>query len=94
MTALVEFEQVSKLYGDHVALDKVNFTLKKGRVVGLLGPNGAGKSTLMQVALGLLQIDKGSSQLFNHESWQLNSDIKQKIGYVAQQPVFFGWISI
>ena len=40
---------VSKLYGDQLALNKVSFEVKKGEIVGFLGPNGAGKSTMMKI---------------------------------------------
>ena len=42
-------KNVSKLYGDQYALNKVNFEVKKGEIVGFLGPNGAGKSTMMKI---------------------------------------------
>ena len=42
-------KDLSKKYGDQVALDKVSIDLKKGKIIGLLGPNGAGKSTLMKI---------------------------------------------
>jgi ABC-2 type transport system ATP-binding protein len=50
---MIEIDQVSKRYGDKVAVENLSFTVKPGIVTGFLGPNGAGKSTTMRVILGL-----------------------------------------
>jgi len=52
-----------KQYGEHVALDGVDLTVRRGRVHGLLGPNGAGKTTLLRVLLGLVRPDAGSVEV-------------------------------
>ena len=50
---MLEVRDLTKRFGDHVAVDHVSFTAKPGQVTGFLGPNGAGKSTTMRVILGL-----------------------------------------
>jgi ABC-2 type transport system ATP-binding protein len=50
---MIEVRDLSKRYGDKVAVDHLTFTVKPGRVTGSLGPNGAGKSTTMRLVLGL-----------------------------------------
>ena len=60
MTALVQFENVTKQYGDKKALDNVSFTLEPGKIYGLLGPNGSGKSTAIKIINDLLQPTSGT----------------------------------
>jgi ABC-2 type transport system ATP-binding protein len=55
--SLVEFKQVTKRYGNFTALENIDLTLERGRIIGLLGRNGAGKSTLMRSLLGFLKYD-------------------------------------
>jgi len=52
-TAMIQATQLTKRYGDTVAVDEVSFSVQPGRVTGFLGPNGAGKSTTMRMILGL-----------------------------------------
>ncbi|MER7567602.1 ABC transporter ATP-binding protein [Streptomyces sp. NPDC097941] len=61
---VVEFDQVSKAYGEVRAVDGLTLTLRPGETVALLGPNGAGKSTTLDLLLGLKQPDSGSVRLF------------------------------
>ncbi|HQV91045.1 MAG TPA: ATP-binding cassette domain-containing protein, partial [Phycicoccus sp.] len=50
---MIEARELTKKYGDKVAVDRLSFTVRPGIVTGLLGPNGAGKSTTMRILLGL-----------------------------------------
>jgi ABC-2 type transport system ATP-binding protein len=61
---VVEFDHVSKAYGEVRAVDGLTLTLRPGETVALLGPNGAGKSTTLDLLLGLKQPDSGSVRLF------------------------------
>ena len=72
-----------------LALNDLNMVLYPGMVVGLLGQNGAGKSTLMRCALGILSADTGDIRVLGESPAQLSSKVKERIGYVPQQP--FGY---
>lgn len=61
---LARADQVSRRYGDVLALDRVDLTVRAGEMVGLLGPNGAGKSTLMSLIVGLRRPTSGRVELF------------------------------
>ena len=52
--AILEARSLSKRYGSTLALNNVDITLPKGKIVGLLGPNGSGKTTLLKIVAGLL----------------------------------------
>ena len=49
---MIEVRNLVKKYGNHVAVDHLNFTVEKGKIYGFLGPNGAGKSTTMNMITG------------------------------------------
>jgi sulfate-transporting ATPase len=57
--SVIEFKDVSKAFGDKLLLDKVNFTIPPGAIVGIIGPNGAGKSTLFRMIVGQDKPDSG-----------------------------------
>lgn len=56
---MIKFSNVSKRYGQLLALNNISFDMKEGRVIGLLGPNGSGKSTIIKIINGLLKADSG-----------------------------------
>jgi len=59
MNAILETRALSKRYGATLALNNVDLTLPKGKIVGLLGPNGSGKTTLLKIVAGLLTPTSG-----------------------------------
>jgi ABC-2 type transport system ATP-binding protein len=61
--AMISVENVTKRYGDKVAVDDLSFQVKPGTVTGFLGPNGAGKSTTMRLILGLDAPSAGSASI-------------------------------
>lgn len=60
---LLEVRGLSKRYGDAAVLDRVDFDLRKGEILGVIGPNGAGKTTLMECLVGLSAIDAGGVEI-------------------------------
>ena len=67
MAAIMEAHDLTKRYGDTVALDSVNFEIGQG-ITGLLGPNGAGKSTAIKLFLGLLTPTEGSASVMGEHT--------------------------
>ena len=76
-------ENVSKLYGDTVALDRTSFTLNCG-IYGLLGPNGAGKTTLMRIMTDLLAPSTGRVLLDGQDISALGGEFRKRLGYLPQ----------
>ena len=68
---VIEFDSVSKHFGDTIAVQDVSFTVQPGRVVGLLGRNGAGKTTSLRMLLGLARPTAGAATFFGQTYDQL-----------------------
>lgn len=86
----VQVENLSKVYGDQVAVDSISFTLKKGEIVGFLGPNGAGKSTTMKMITGYLPPTNGSVQVCAKEVMTNTLFVQKRIGYLPEaNPLYY-----
>ncbi len=83
MTVL-EFKGVSGGYGSKEVLRGIDLHVKKGEVLGLLGRNGAGKTTLLKMAMGMMQPQKGSIQIFGQDPRLDPVATKRRIGYVGE----------
>ena len=79
---LIECKEVSKTFGEKVALDKVSVSFEKGRIFGLLGPNGAGKTTLIRIINRITMADSGSVTFDGHP---LAADDIYNIGYLPEE---------
>jgi ABC-2 type transport system ATP-binding protein len=75
-------------------LHDISFDIPAGAVVGLVGRNGAGKSTLLQCLAGLAAPDAGHSELLGCPSLDLSDAVRERLGYVAQTPDLFGWMTV
>ncbi|HNX90267.1 MAG TPA: ABC transporter ATP-binding protein [Candidatus Omnitrophota bacterium] len=83
--AAVEVKDLSKTFGDFKAVDRMNFTVKKGEIFGFLGPNGAGKSTTIKMLCGLLSPSAGAGHVSGFDILKEQESIKQNIGYMSQK---------
>lgn len=79
----MEVKGLTKHYGSFVAVDNIDFDLKRGEILGLLGPNGAGKSSTIQMLLGLLTPTSGHIEYFGKEFTQHRLEIQKKINYLS-----------
>jgi ABC-2 type transport system ATP-binding protein len=84
---------VTKHFGARQVLDRLDWQVAPGQVIGLLGRNGAGKSTLLECMLGLRELDGGSIQLFGEEAAALSDRARAGIGYVPQKSDLFDWLT-
>ncbi len=83
-TAVIEARELSKRYGDIVAVDCVSFSVQRGEIFGLLGPNGAGKSTTLEMLEGLRNIDSGSALVLGTDIEHEAAAVKRRIGVQLQ----------
>ena len=85
MTFPVITEGLTKRYGDIVAVDGVDLTVRSGEVYGFLGPNGAGKTTTLRMLCGLMEPSEGSARVAGHDASTESQAVKDQIGYMAQR---------
>jgi len=81
----VKVRELTKKFGDFVAVDNINLNIKKGEIFGFLGPNGAGKSTTMKMLCGLLLPSGGSGSVGGFDIMKESEEIKKNIGYMSQK---------
>lgn len=86
---LIECYGLNKRYGKKVALDGVDLTVGRGRIVGLLGPNGSGKTTLIKLLCGLLQPSSGEIAI---NGGPIGKASKAAISYLPDQMYFADWM--
>jgi ABC-2 type transport system ATP-binding protein len=83
---------LSKRYGDTLALDSLDLEVREGEVYGYLGPNGAGKTTTIRLLLGLHRPTGGRAELFGIDCWRDPVKAHRRVAYVAGEP--FLWPSM
>ena len=82
-------QNVSKKFGNFVALDKLSFNVKNGEIVALLGKNGAGKSTLLKIISGYMEPDFGDIKFDNITLRQNRIDFLQQLAYVPENSAIY-----
>jgi ABC-2 type transport system ATP-binding protein len=93
MPALIEAHDLTKKYGAHVALDRANFSVQAGRIVGLIGPNGAGKTTALRAVLGLTSY-QGQLQVLGREPFRERAALMQDATFIADVAVLPSWLRV
>lgn len=86
---MIEVKHLTKIYGDHTAVDDLSFTIEPGHIYGLLGPNGAGKSTTMNIVTGCLAATSGTVRICGHDIYEDPIAAKQCIGYLPEIPPLY-----
>ncbi len=82
----VHTDGLTKRYGDTLALDSLDLTVRQGEVYGYLGPNGAGKTTTIRLLLGLHRATSGHAKLFGIDAWRDAVRAHRRVAYVAGEP--------
>jgi ABC-2 type transport system ATP-binding protein len=88
----IRTKNLSKRYGDTLALDSLDLEVREGEVYGYLGPNGAGKTTTIRLLLGLHRPTSGWAEMFGIDCWRDPVKVHRRVAYVAGEP--FLWPSM
>ena len=81
---MIEVKNVTKKYGNFVAVDNISFNIKEGEIIGLLGPNGAGKSTTMNMITGFIEQTEGEIIIDGYGMLKKPKKAKKEIGYMPE----------
>jgi ABC-2 type transport system ATP-binding protein len=86
-------ENLSKRYGQRLAVDHLNLEVRRGEIVGFLGPNGAGKTTSIRMMLGLIAPSGGRALLFGADVTHDRAEILPRVGALIEQPALYTYMS-
>ncbi len=81
----IKVENLTKKYGDQIALNQVSFSIPKGEIVGFLGPNGAGKSTMMKILTTYISTFEGNAWVNNYSVLDDKIQVQKCVGYLPEQ---------
>ena len=86
---MITVQNLTKCYGDFMAVDHLSFEIAEGHIYGFLGPNGAGKSTTMNMMTGCLSATEGSVCIDGYDIFEQPKEAKRLIGYLPEQPPLY-----
>ena len=91
MEQLLNCQNLTKRYGYKTALDNIDLSLERGRIIGLLGPNGSGKTTLIKLINGLLAPSSGSIAI---NGFAPGAETKKIVSYLPERTYFNSWMKV
>jgi ABC-2 type transport system ATP-binding protein len=80
----IQVNNLSKKYGQQLALDSISFSIPSGEVVGFLGPNGAGKSTTMKILTGYIPASSGDASVCGLDLAEQSLEVRKLVGYLPE----------
>ena len=83
--AVIKVENLTRRFGDFIAVDHINFEVQPGEVVGYLGPNGSGKTTTIRMLLGLLEPSEGAATVLGFDAFKQSEQVRSRVGYMSQK---------
>lgn len=83
--AVIQVQNLTRRFGDFVAVDHINFEVQAGEVVGYLGPNGSGKTTTIRMLLGLLEPSDGKATVLGFDAFKQSEEVRSRVGYMSQK---------
>ncbi len=86
---MIEVKELSKFYGPRPAIDRLNFSIQPGEIVGFLGPNGAGKSTTMKIVTGFMPATSGTVTVAGFDVFEQSLQVKRNVGYLPETPPLY-----
>jgi len=81
---MIKVENLTKQYAGFTAIDKLNFEVEKGEIVGFLGPNGAGKSTTMRILTGYMPATSGTASIAGFDVFEQSIEARRHLGYLPE----------
>jgi ABC-2 type transport system ATP-binding protein len=88
-TPIIETQNLTKVYGDQVAVDALSFSIQEGEIFGFLGPNGSGKTTTLLMLLGLTEPSRGWAKVAAFDPTREAIKVKRIVGYMPENVGFY-----
>lgn len=82
---VIVVEDLTRRFGDFVAVDHISFNVQAGEIVGYLGPNGSGKTTTIRLLLGLLKPSEGYARVLGFDAFRQSEEVRRRSGYMSQR---------
>ena len=82
---VISVQNLTRRFGDFVAVDHINFDVHAGEIIGYLGPNGSGKTTTIRMLLGLLLPTEGKATVLGYDIAKQSEEIRLRVGYMSQK---------
>src|SRR5208337_4751700 len=86
---MIEVKNLTKLYGNFVAIRDVSFKAERGQILGFLGPNGAGKTTTMRIITGFMPATSGTVLVDGLDIFKESLQARRRIGYLPESPPLY-----
>lgn len=90
----ITIANLSKRFGDIIAVDNISLNVRQGEMFGIVGPDGAGKTTLMRMLCGILAPTSGNAAILGHDIIKNPDAVKKEIGYLSQRFSLYGDLSV
>lgn len=90
---MIQTENLTKKFDDHLAVDRLSLTVNEGEVFGFLGPNGAGKTTTVRMLTSLIAPTAGSATILNYRLGEHDQDIRRNVGLLTESPGLYDRLS-
>jgi ABC-2 type transport system ATP-binding protein len=87
--SIIVVKNLTKTFGDFIAVDNITFDMKKGEIFGLLGPNGAGKSTTIRMLSTLTRPTKGTATIGGFDVVKQDNEVRKLIGIVSEKMIMY-----
>ncbi len=91
---MIEVRNLTKRYGDVVAIRDISFTAATGQILGFLGPNGAGKTTTMRVITGFMPATSGTVKVAGYDIFDDSYEVRKRIGYLPENPPLYNDMTV
>jgi ABC-2 type transport system ATP-binding protein len=86
---MIEVRNLTKRYGELIAIRDVSFSVAKGEILGFLGPNGAGKTTTMRILTGFMPATSGTANIDGYDVFESSFEVRKRIGYLPENPPLY-----
>ncbi len=91
---MIEVRNLTKRYGDFVAIRDICFTAATGQILGFLGPNGAGKTTTMRIITGFMPASSGTVKVAGYDIFDDSYEVRRRIGYLPENPPLYNDMTV